>query len=142
MESAHQNFGAHEYESPQLPGQDQCRFRHGGAPTGSAWGAGPPADENVEKVHVIFKTHLDIGFTDMAAKVIETYFEHFIPNVLSLTEQIEREHREDRYIWTTGSWLIYRYLEEASPENRRRMERAIRRGISSGTAFPSRCIPS
>ena len=92
------------------------------------WGQEPPVDENVEKVLVIFKTHLDIGFTDLAATVIKTYFEQFIPKVLSLTEQIEREHQEDRYIWTTGSWLIYRYLEEASPENRRRMERAILAG--------------
>ena len=92
------------------------------------WGQEQPVDENIEKVHVIFKTHLDIGFTDMAATVMKTYFEHFIPNVMSLTEQIERKHQEDRYIWTTGSWLIYRYLEEASPENRRRMERAILAG--------------
>lgn len=92
------------------------------------FGQEPPVDETVEKVHVIFKTHLDVGFTDMAAKVVETYFDRFIPGVLSLTDQIAREHRADRYIWTTGSWLIYRYLEEASPENRRRMERAIEAG--------------
>ncbi len=87
------------------------------------------ADESVEKVLVIFKTHLDFGFTAMADTVIKTYFERFIPNVLSLTEQIERDQQPDRYVWTTGSWLIYRYLEEASPENRRRMERAIQSGI-------------
>ena len=85
-------------------------------------------NETVEKVHVIFKTHLDIGFTDLASNVINLYFDHFIPNVLSLTEQIDRDRKEDRYIWTTGSWLVYRYLEEAAPENRRRMERAIERG--------------
>jgi hypothetical protein len=85
-------------------------------------------DETVEKVHVIFKTHLDVGFTDTAAKVIDTYFDEFIPKVLSLTEQIAADDKKDRYKWTTGSWLVYRYLEEASPENRRRMERAIERG--------------
>ncbi|MBN2762491.1 MAG: DUF5054 domain-containing protein, partial [Bacteroidales bacterium] len=69
-----------------------------------------------------------VGFTDMAANVIKTYFEEFIPNVLTLTELFVREGKEDRYQWTTGSWLVYRYLEEASPENRRRMERAIARG--------------
>jgi len=88
----------------------------------------PAADETVERVHVIFKTHLDIGFTDMADNVIKTYFEQFIPNVLSLTEQIAREGKKYRYQWTTGSWLVYRYLEEASPENKRRMESAIERG--------------
>jgi hypothetical protein len=86
------------------------------------------ASDTVEKVHVIFKTHLDVGFTDLAANVINMYFNQFIPNLLSLTEQIDREGRQDRYNWTTGSWLIYRYLEIASPENRQRMERAIERG--------------
>ncbi|MEI7731861.1 MAG: DUF5054 domain-containing protein [Verrucomicrobiota bacterium] len=92
------------------------------------WGQEQSVDDGVEKVLVIFKTHLDLGFTDLASAVIKTYVEQFIPRVLSLREQIEREHQPDRYVWTTGSWLIYRYLEEASPENRRRMERAILAG--------------
>ncbi len=91
-------------------------------------GERPLAEPAVERVHVIFKTHLDIGFTDRVARVIQTYFERFIPAVLSLSEQIARDHRQDRYIWTTGSWLIYRYLEEASRTNRKRMERAIEAG--------------
>ncbi len=39
----------------------------------------------VENVHVIFKTHLDIGFTDLSENVIRTYFESFIPAALSLS---------------------------------------------------------
>lgn len=92
----------------------------------------PPAaapDPAVEKVLAIFKTHLDVGFTDLAERVMATYFERFIPGVLSLTERIAREGRQDRYVWTTGSWLIYRYLEEAPAEERRRMERAIEAGV-------------
>lgn len=88
----------------------------------------PVTNHEVQEVHVIFKTHLDIGFTDMAAKVKALYFDQFIPNVLALRERIAQEGREDRYKWTTGSWLVYTYLKTASPENRRRMERAIEAG--------------
>jgi hypothetical protein len=104
-------------------------------------GEEPSVNDGVEKVLVIFKTHLDVGFTDMAATVMNTYFEHFIPNVMSLTEKMERQHEQDRYIWTTGSWLIYRYLEEASPENRRRMERAVEAGnfVWLGVPFSMEC---
>ncbi|HCE43507.1 MAG TPA: glycoside hydrolase [Lentisphaeria bacterium] len=35
---------------------------------------------------------------------------------------------DDRFIWTTGSWLIYEYLEQASPRTRRKMEEAIAAG--------------
>jgi hypothetical protein len=93
-------------------------------------------NKTVERVHVVFKTHLDVGFTDMAANVVRTYFEEFIPNVLSLTEQFAGEGMKDRYQWTTGSWLVYRYLEEASGENRRRMERAIERGDFTWHGLP------
>jgi hypothetical protein len=103
---------------------------------GLLWGHAPAVDQSVQKVLVIFKTHLDIGFTDMAAAVMRTYFERFIPGALALAEQIRREHREDRYVWTTGSWLIYRYLEEASPANRRGMERAILAGDIAWHGLP------
>ena len=33
----------------------------------------------VEVVHVIFKTHLDVGFTDLAQKVVTRYFDDYIP---------------------------------------------------------------
>ena len=84
--------------------------------------------EPVKKVHLIFKTHLDIGFTDLASDVIRTYFEHFIPSAISLSEQMRKNDNMDHFVWTTGSWLIYEYLERASANNRRRMERAIENG--------------
>ena len=34
---------------------------------------------SIKRVHVVFKTHLDIGFTDLGKNVIERYMEHFIP---------------------------------------------------------------
>ena len=97
-------------------------------PSSRLWAQSASVDDSVEKVLVMFKTHLDVGFTNLAANVIQSYFDRFIPGVLALSEQMAREQREDRYVWTTGSWLIYRYLEEASSENRRRMERAILAG--------------
>ena len=92
--------------------------------------------EEVTKVHVIFKTHLDVGFTAPAAEVIRTYYEQFIPKVLALTEQMQQNAEADRYIWTTGSWLVYTYLESASAENRARMERAIEAGNFVWHALP------
>lgn len=82
----------------------------------------------VKKVHLIFKTHLDIGFTDLGANVINKYFEHFIPSAISLSEQMRKNAETDRFVWTTGSWLIYEFLERSSANNRRRMERAIENG--------------
>lgn len=82
----------------------------------------------IKKVHVIFKTHLDIGFTDMGKNVVERYMKGFIPQALELSEQLEREEGGVKFVWTTGSWLIHEFLQTASPDMRVRMEEAISKG--------------
>lgn len=77
-------------------------------------------------IHLIFKTHLDIGFTDYSANVIRTYYERFIPQAVALARRTRE--REQRFRWTTGAWLIDSYLEQASTEGRRAMEDAIAAG--------------
>lgn len=39
-------------------------------------------------------------------------------------------------MWTTGSWLLYEYLEQASPADRKRMEEAIGNGDICWHALP------
>ncbi|MEC0090861.1 DUF5054 domain-containing protein [Paenibacillus macquariensis] len=90
----------------------------------------------VKKVHVIFKTHLDMGFTDLAANVVDKYMKLFIPQALSLAERMEREDGQSKFIWTVGSWLIEEYLQTASEEQRNEMEQAIRRGEIAWHGLP------
>ncbi|MEH7009832.1 DUF5054 domain-containing protein [Neobacillus niacini] len=84
--------------------------------------------KTIKKVHVIFKTHLDIGFTDLGKNVIERYMEGFIPQAMELSEKLACEEGNVKFVWTTGSWLIHEFLQTASQENRVRMEEAIREG--------------
>lgn len=81
-----------------------------------------------EVVHLVFKTHLDIGFTDFARNVVERYFDDFIPRAIALAEELRRSGDDVGFRWTTGAWLIYEYLERASPSDRERMERAVAAG--------------
>lgn len=90
----------------------------------------------IKRVHVIFKTHLDIGFTDMAKHVVERYMNSFIPQALELSEQLEHESGNAKFIWTTGSWLINEYLQTAEPNMRIRMEEAIRQGRITWHGLP------
>ena len=82
----------------------------------------------ISKVHLLFKTHLDIGFTDYAADVLVKYFDHFLPVALGLAKNSRLENPAQRFIWSTGAWLIYEYLERSGPENRKKMEQAIEAG--------------
>jgi hypothetical protein len=87
-------------------------------------------------VHVVFKTHLDIGFTDYAKRVVDQYFNQYIPQALKLADELRKNGSAHRFIWTTGSWIIYEYLEKAKPAAQRSMERGILNGDLSWHALP------
>jgi len=94
-----------------------------------------PAALEVERVLVMFKCHLDVGFTDTQARVMRKYFDQYYPRALRVAAAM-RQSGEDRYVWTTGSWLLYEYLEQATPEQRRRMDQAIAAGDVAWHALP------
>src|SRR3954466_7423922 len=99
---------------------DSCRDHLEGKP--------PMSQPHPEVVHLVFKTHLDIGFTDFARNVVASYFDDFIPRALAVTEELRQSGDIASFRWTTGAWLIYEYLEQAAPVQRARLERAIQAG--------------
>lgn len=92
--------------------------------------------KSIKKVHLIFKTHLDIGFTNFGDSVIKTYMDDFIPGTLSLTESLQKNGANERYLWTTGSWLISEFLKHSDPVVVSRMENAIKKGDITWHAIP------
>ncbi len=85
-------------------------------------------------VHLIFKTHLDIGFSDSAANVIHTYLTQFIPQAVALAQRTRDS--DARFRWTVGAWMLYEYLEKATPDQQREMEQAIETGNILWHALP------
>ena len=79
-------------------------------------------------MHVVFKTHLDVGFTHFAAVVKRRYFDHFIPTALAIARELRQAGGQDRFVWTTGSWILYEYLEQADPAGRKAAEAGILAG--------------
>lgn len=90
----------------------------------------------IKKIIVVFKTHLDIGFTDFASEVVRRYNEVYIPRAIAVGEEIAATGREEGFVWTTGSWLIHQYLRQASEPDRLRAKRAIESGILRWHALP------
>jgi hypothetical protein len=88
-------------------------------------------------IHLVFKTHLDIGFTDRAEKVRRQYHERFIPQAIDTATHFWREDPErPAFIWTTGAWLIFDHLETQPRPAVRRLEEAILRGLIRWHALP------
>ncbi len=84
--------------------------------------------QSIQTVHLIFKTHLDVGFTDFAQTVTTSYFENYIPSAIRLAQEFHERPGKERFVWTTGSWLIYEYLERATNAQRKLLEDAILAG--------------
>jgi hypothetical protein len=82
----------------------------------------------VNTVHVVFKTHLDVGFTGFASDVIDAYLNDYIPRAIDLAETLDREPGDAGFIWTTGSWLVKHALTAGTPEQVARLDAAIRAG--------------
>jgi hypothetical protein len=100
----------------------------------------PPPSPEIKRVLVVFKCHFDAGFIDTQANVVHRYFNEFFPKAIDTAEQLDRnkDKSPDRanYTWTTGSWLLYEYLEQASPDQRKKMEQAIASNFIAWHALP------
>ncbi len=90
----------------------------------------------VDEVYIVFKTHLDVGFSDTARNVIALYVRHYFPAAIELARSMRHTGEGERFIWTTGSWLIHEYLEQAAPAERARLEEAIAAGDIAWHGLP------
>jgi len=88
-------------------------------------------------IHLVFKTHLDIGFTDHASRVRRQYHEQFIPQAIATGAHFFAEDPENpAFVWTTGAWLIWDHLHSQDSEKVARLEQAIERGLIAWHGLP------
>ncbi len=90
---------------------------------------------NVRRVIVVSKTHLDVGYTDLAEAVLKRYVDSFIPAALELAYSVNAPEQK-RFVWTTGSYLVKYYLEYAEAAARERFSEALRLGYVRYHALP------
>jgi hypothetical protein len=92
-------------------------------------------DPAVKRVLVMFKCHFDAGFIDTQYNVVHKYFNQYFPHAIEIARAANAGGKR-RYVWTTGSWLLFEYLEQASTADRKTMEEAIARGDIAWHALP------
>jgi len=90
----------------------------------------------VKRVHVVFKTHLDIGFTDLARHTVNRYINQFIPHAMETARLLRERGGKERLVWTTGSWLIDMYLKQAEGEDLVRFLEALEHGDIAWHSLP------
>ncbi len=77
-----------------------------------------------KEVLLLFKTHLDIGYTDYAENVVERYMTEYIPNAIKVGYELK--DTDTPFIWTVGSWLVWEALKRDADG---KVEQAIKDGI-------------
>ncbi len=95
----------------------------------------PPPPTDIKRVLVTFMCHLDVGFTNTQAAVIAKYFDEYYPAAMKVATTM-RQSGEDRYVWSTASWLLYGYLEHLTGAARNRAEQAVVKGDLAWLAVP------
>ena len=87
--------------------------------------------DNKKEVLVIFKTHLDIGFTDYSKSVLQKYLTKYIPDAIKVGYELKGT--DTPFVWTVGSWLIWQALKRDEDKS---VEKAINDGILRWHALP------
>lgn len=98
------------------------------------------SDPSARIVHLVAKTHLDLGFTDLADVVVEQYVQDFFPRAISVAESLRHlDSAPDapRLVWTTGSWILREALDRrGSPDQREAVAEAVVRGDLAWHGLP------
>jgi hypothetical protein len=89
---------------------------------------GSAGSARVSTVHVIAKTHLDLGFTGLAAEVEARYLADLFPRALAVAAELEVRGGPARLCWTTGSWILHRALTDRDQER----AEAVAAGVVAG----------
>lgn len=58
-----------------------------------------------KEIFILFKTHLDIGFTDYSKNIVEKYINQYIPNAISIGYELKDS--QTPFIWTVITTLFY-----------------------------------
>lgn len=87
--------------------------------------AGLAAEElapSVRQVIIAFKTHFDIGYTDMASNVVQRYRTTMIDDALKVVEQNRALPVEEQFVWTIPGWPATKILEDWPGQSAARQE--------------------
>ena len=90
----------------------------------AAAGGNPPGHQ-VEEVVVVFKTHFDIGFTDLASNVVKRYQTEMIDNALRVIDQNRNLPPDMQFVWTLPGWPMSKMLEDWPGQTKERNDQTI-----------------
>ena len=80
---------------------------------------------------VLFKTHLDIGFTDFSRNIVDKYIYESIPKAIEVGYELK--DTDTPFVWTLGSWMVNEALKR---DTNGIVDKAIKDGLIVWHALP------
>ncbi len=93
----------------------------------------------VREIIVVFKTHFDIGYTDMASNIVKRYRTTFMDTALQVVDQNRGQPPAQQFVWTIPGWPMHKMLEDwpgQKPERQQRVRQAVKEGRFVVHALP------
>ena len=81
----------------------------------------------LKKIILVFKSHFDIGFTDLAENVTRDYGGKMLREVIETCRSTENMGVL-RYVWTMPSWPLRYIIDHCDPDLKPELDRLIRNG--------------
>jgi len=88
----------------------------------------------IKKVYLVTKTHLDLGYTDLARNILKQYIDLFIPEAIRIAIKLNTDVK--KFVWTTGSWILDTALKTGNPSQVKALSSAMQRGDIVAHALP------
>jgi alpha-mannosidase len=89
-----------------------------------------------ENVIVVFKTHFDIGYTDLAGSVVNKYKTSMIEGALNVIDRSKSSPGDQHFTWTLPAWPMQQILSGCSPEVKERVVEALKSKYLAVHALP------
>ncbi len=95
-----------------------------------------PDTNQVKDIVVVFKMHVDIGYTDWAEGVLQKYSHEMLEETLNSIQKTSSLPKSEQFVWTIPGWPLKYMLDHCSPEHRVSLEKAIKEGRIVTHALP------
>ena len=91
----------------------------------------------VEQVIIVYKTHFDIGYSELVQQVVHDYRTSMVDRVLEAIDKNRIQPKDKQFVWTISGWPMKQILWEGQePERKKKIEQAIRDRNLAIHAFP------
>jgi len=117
----------HHFATPLQIGGLACFIL--AASLASLTAASSPTETALKEIVIVYKTHFDIGYTQLARDVCHQYRTEMADKVLEAIERNADQPKAKQFVWTLSGYPMSQILgPEQAPDRREKISRAIRSG--------------